>query len=144
MADAIDLKIIGRLQINSRASFVEIGKQIGLSPSSVRERIQRLEDNNVIKAYKIQLNHHKLGYGLEVMIMLKMFSGKLIDFNKRVKDFPEIIELYRITGPHNIFMKVVLKDQSHLQQFIDRLLVYGEPTTHLILSDFSDFKSSIL
>jgi Lrp/AsnC family leucine-responsive transcriptional regulator len=30
---------------------------------------------------------------------------------------------------------VVLVDQLHLQQFIDRLLVYGEPTTHLILSD---------
>jgi len=144
MADAIDLKIISRLQINSRASFVEIGKQIGLSPSSVRERIQRLEETNVIKAYKIQLNHSKLGYGLEVMIMLKMFSGKLLDFNKQVKDFPEINELYRITGPHNIFMKVVLKDQSHLQKFIDRLLVYGEPTTHLILSDFNDFKSSII
>lgn len=144
MPDTIDLKIIRRLQINSRASFVEIGKQIGLSPSSVRERIQKLEETNVIKAYKVQLNHSKLGYGLEVMIMLKMFSGKLSGFNERVKDFPEITELYRITGPHNIFMKVVLKDQSHLQQFIDRLLVYGEPTTHLILSDFTDLNAGIL
>jgi len=144
MVDAVDLKIIDRLQNNSRASFVEIGKQIGLSPSSVRERIQKLEETHVIKAYKIQLDHSKLGYGLEVMIMLKMFSGKLSAFNKQVNNFPEIIELYRITGPHNIFMKVVLKDQSHLQQFIDRLLVYGEPTTHLILSDFTDFISSPL
>lgn len=137
MVDALDLKIIGRLQINSRASLVEIGKQIGLSPSSVRERIQKLEDSKVIKAYDIQLDHSKLGYGLEVMIMLKMFSGKLLTFNKHLKDFPEITELYRITGPHNIFMKVILKDQLHLQQFIDRLLIYGEPTTHLILSDLS-------
>ena len=144
MADAIDLKIISRLYLNSRASFVDIGNKIGLSPSSVRERVQRLEETNVIKAYKVQLNYSKLGYGLEVMIMLKMFSGKLKDFNKQVQDFPEIKELYRITGPHNIFMKVVLKDQSHLQQFIDRLLVYGEPTTHLILSDFSDSESGIL
>lgn len=144
MADVIDLKIIDRLKLNSRASFVEIGKQIGLSPSSVRERIQKLEETNVIKAYKVQLNHSKLGYGLEVMIMLKMFSGKLAGFNKQVNDFPEITELYRITGPHNIFMKVVLKDQSHLQQFIDRLLAYGEPTTHLILSDFTDSNSDIL
>ncbi|CAL65033.1 Lrp/AsnC family transcriptional regulator [Christiangramia forsetii] len=143
MADAIDLKIISRLQLNSRASFVEIGKNIGLSPSSVRERVQRLEETSVIKAYKVQLNFSKLGYGLEVMIMLKMFSGKLKEFNKQVKDFPEIRELFRITGPHNIFMKVVLKDQSHLQQFIDRLLLYGEPTTHLILSDFSDSESGI-
>ncbi len=144
MVDAIDLKIISRIYLNSRVSLVEIGKKIGLSPSSVRERLQKLEENGVIKAYKIQLDHSKLGFGLEVMIMLKIFSGKMMVFNAQVKDFPEIIELYRITGPHNIFMKAVLRDQSHLQQFIDRLLIYGEPTTHLILSDFNNLKPSFL
>lgn len=143
MVDAIDIKIINRLQLNSRASFVEIGKKIGLSPSSVRERVQKLEDTKVIKAYSIQLDYGKLDYGLEVMIMLKMFSGKLKKFNANVNDFPEIKELYRITGPHNIFMKVILKDQSNLQKFIDRLLQYGEPTTHLILSDFEAYKNGI-
>ena len=135
MVDAIDLKIIAQLEINARASYVDIGKQIGLSPSSVRERIQKLEDNEIITGYKLSLNNQKLGYGLEVFIMFKLFSGKLNTFCKQLNEFPEISEVNRITGTHNIFMKVVLVDQLHLQKFIDRLLVYGEPTTHLILSD---------
>ena len=135
MVDAIDLRIIEKLKENSRVSFVEIGKQIGLSPSSVRERVQKLEDSEVIKGYDIELNNKKLGFGLEVFIMFKLFSGKLIQFCDELNKFPEITEIHRITGTHNIFMKVVLVDQLHLQQFIDRLLVYGEPTTHLILSD---------
>lgn len=135
MVDAIDLRIIEKLKENSRVSFVEIGKQIGLSPSSVRERVQKLEDSEVIKGYHIELNNKKLGFGLEVFIMFKLFSGKLIQFCDELNKFPEITEIHRITGTHNIFMKVVLVDQLHLQQFIDRLLVYGEPTTHLILSD---------
>lgn len=138
MVDTLDLKIIESLKVNSRTSFVEIGKQIGLSPSSVRERIQKLEDTEVINGYSIQLNNKKLGYGLEVFIMYKLFSGKLKIFCDELNQFPEIYEVYRITGTHNIFMKVVLIDQLHLQQFIDRLLVYGEPTTHLILSDLKD------
>ncbi|TDE27501.1 MULTISPECIES: Lrp/AsnC family transcriptional regulator [Flavobacterium] len=138
MADTLDLKILESLKINSRTSFVEIGKQIGLSPSSVRERVQKLEDTEVIKGYNVQLNNKKLGFGLEVFIMFKLFSGKLKIFCDDLKQFPEIYEIYRITGTHNIFMKVVLIDQLHLQQFIDRLLVYGEPTTHLILSDLKD------
>jgi Lrp/AsnC family leucine-responsive transcriptional regulator len=138
MVDAIDLKIIENLKVNSRTSFVEIGKQVGLSPSSVRERIQKLEDTNVILGYNVQLNNKKLGFGLEVFIMYKLFSGKLKIFCDDLNQFPEIYESYRITGTHNIFMKVVLIDQLHLQQFIDRLLVYGEPTTHLILSDLKD------
>jgi Lrp/AsnC family leucine-responsive transcriptional regulator len=135
MVDTIDLKIIAQLELNSRASYVDIGKQIGLSPSSVRERIQKLEDNEIIKGYKLTLNNQKLGYGLEVFIMFKLFSGKLKIFCNQLADFPEISEIHRITGTHNIFMKVVLVDQLHLQKIIDRLLVYGEPTTHLILSD---------
>lgn len=138
MVDTIDLKIIECLKVNSRTSFVEIGKQIGLSPSSVRERIQKLEETNVILGYNVQLNNRKLGFGLEVFIMYKLFSGKLKTFCDDLKKFPEIYEVYRITGTHNIFMKVVLIDQLHLQQFIDRLLVYGEPTTHLILSNLKN------
>jgi Lrp/AsnC family leucine-responsive transcriptional regulator len=135
MVDALDLKIIEKLKINSRISYVDIGKQIGLSPSSVRERIQKLEDSEVIKGYQLKLNNQKLGFGLEVFILFKLFSGKLKTFCNQLEDFHEINEIHRITGTHNIFMKVVLVDQLHLQQFIDRLLVYGEPTTHLILSD---------
>ena len=138
MVDTLDLKIIESLKVNSRTSFVEIGKQIGLSPSSVRERVQKLEDTEVIKGYNVQLDNKKLGFGLEVFIMFKLFSGKLKIFCDDLSHFPEIYEVYRITGTHNIFMKVVLIDQLHLQQFIDRLLVYGEPTTHLILSDLKD------
>ncbi|MDI6048922.1 Lrp/AsnC family transcriptional regulator [Flavobacterium sp. XS2P24] len=138
MVDTLDLKIIESLKVNSRTSFVEIGKQIGLSPSSVRERVQKLEDTEIIKGYNVQLDNRKLGFGLEVFIMFKLFSGKLKIFCDDLNQFPEIYEVYRITGTHNIFMKVVLIDQLHLQQFIDRLLVYGEPTTHLILSDLKD------
>ena len=138
MIDTIDLKIIEKLKMNSRVSFVEIGKQIGLSPSSVRERVQKLEESEVIKGYNIVLDNKKLGFGLEVFIMFKLFSGKLILFCDQLNQYPEISEVDRITGTHNIFMKVILIDQLHLQQFIDRLLVYGEPTTHLILSNLKD------
>ena len=138
MVDAIDLKIIEKLKVNARVSFVDIGKQIGLSPSSFRERIQKLEDMEVIKGYSVELNTKKLGFGLEVFIMFKLFSGNLILFSEQLKEFPEITEIHRITGTHNIFMKVILTDQLHLQQFIDRLLIFGEPTTHLILSNLKN------
>ncbi|WP_074406257.1 Lrp/AsnC family transcriptional regulator [Aquimarina megaterium] len=135
MLDNIDHKIINRLKDNSRASYVEIGRQIGLSPSSVRERIQKLEDLGVIKGYRLELDNKKLGFGIEVLIMLKLFSGNLNVFCSELDKFPEIVEAHRVTGAHNISMKVKLVDQLHLQQFIDKLLRYGDPTTYLILSD---------
>jgi Lrp/AsnC family leucine-responsive transcriptional regulator len=138
MVDTLDLKIIECLKQNGRYSFVEIGKQVELSPSAVRERIQKLEDLEVIKGYRVRLDNTKLGFGLEVFIMFKLYSGKLSVFCENLDQFPEIFEIHRITGTHNIFMKVILNNQLHLQKYIDRLLVYGEPTTHLILSNLKE------
>ncbi|WP_347921787.1 Lrp/AsnC family transcriptional regulator [Pontimicrobium sp. SW4] len=135
MVDKTDYRIIEELNKNARVSFADIGRQIHLSASSVRERIQKLEDLGIIKGYKLELDNSKLGLGMEVFIMLKLFSGKLKIFISDINSFSEIKESYRVTGSHNIHMKVVLKNQMHLQQFIDKLINYGDPTTHLILSE---------
>lgn len=135
MVSAIDNKIIGLLKENARASFAEIGRKIALSPSSVRERIQKLEDLGVIKSYSVHLNQAMMGNGLEVFILLKIFDGKLKYILSEINTFPEVQEVFRITGPYNIHVRVALRDQLHLQQFIDKLIKYGSPTTLLILSE---------
>ncbi len=141
MVGDIDKQIIDVLKENARASFAQIGRQIALSPSSVRERVQKLEDVGVIKSYSVQLNQALLGNGLEVFILLKIFDGKLKYILSEINSFPEVEEVFRITGPYNIHLRVVLRDQLHLQQFIDKLIKYGSPTTLLILSEIEKNKS---
>ncbi|WP_323027801.1 Lrp/AsnC family transcriptional regulator [Gelidibacter japonicus] len=142
MVSDIDREIIGLLKINARASFAEIGRKIALSPSAVRERVQKLEDLGVIKSYGVKLNQALLGNGLEVFILLKIFDGKLKYILSEINTVPEVQEVYRITGPYNIHVRVVLRDQLHLQQFIDKLIQYGSPTTLLILSEIENRKGS--
>lgn len=134
MVDSIDTKIINILNKNARSGYAEIGKKIHLSPSSVRERIKKLEDTGVIKAYTLSLDQTLLGNNLEVFIMLKISSGMFKTALIEINSYPEVKEAFRITGQHNIHMKVALRDQLHLQQFVDKLIHFGEPTTHLILS----------
>lgn len=140
MPDELDLKILKELKGNARASFAEISKKIFLSASSVRERVKRMEDLGLIKGYNAVLNQSLLGNNLEVVIMLKIFSGKFQTAISEINSYPEVLEAFRITGQHNIHMKVALRDQLHLQKFIDKLLTFGEPTTYLILSRLDDSK----
>lgn len=135
MVDALDLKIIKLLKVNSRSSYVDIGREVGLTASSVRERIIRLEDTDVIKKYSIVIDQSKLGYNLEAFILMNLYSGNLKTFLAIIKNFKEIHECYRITGVQNLQLKVLLRDQTHLLEFLDRLMVYGDTTTHLILSE---------
>ena len=135
MIDNTDRKIIELLKANSKTSFAEISKKVALSPSSVRERINKLEDIGVIKGYSLEIDQALLGNSLEVFILLKVFTGKLQYVILELNKYPEILNAYRITGPHNFHLRVALRDQLHLQQFIDKLITLGEPTTHLILSE---------
>lgn len=135
MLDKTDYKLIELLKENSKASYAEISKKVSLSPSSVRERINKLEDLGVIKGYSLEIDQAMLGNSLEVFILLKVFTGKLQYAIAELNKYPEILKAHRITGPHNFHLRVALRDQLHLQQFIDKLITLGEPTTHLILSE---------
>jgi Lrp/AsnC family leucine-responsive transcriptional regulator len=60
--------------------------------------------------------------------------GMLKPFLEKVKTYDEVVNCYRITGNENIVMEVVLKNQKHLEIFIDQLISYGETKTQIVLS----------
>lgn len=135
MTDVLDTKILDILKANARASYANIGRQVNLTASSVRERILRLEDEGLITKYTVELNQSRLGYNLEAFILINLYTGNLKPFLSIVKNFKEVQQCYRITGAHNLQLKVLLRDQAHLVQLLDKLMVYGDTTTLLILAE---------
>ncbi|WP_276390273.1 Lrp/AsnC family transcriptional regulator [Eudoraea chungangensis] len=133
--DDLNWRILAILQQNSRQSLVEIGKKVGLTPPAVAERIKKMEDSGILEGFKAKVSYAKAGYQLKAIITLRAFMGKLKPFLEMVPGLPEVTNCYRITGNENIVMEVVLKDQGHLEEFIDQLIRYGETRTHIILSD---------
>lgn len=133
--DALSTQILLCLQENARVSFTEIGKKVGLTSPAVAERVKKMEDLGIIENYGATISYAKLGFQLRAIITLRAFVGKLRPFLSKVDSFDEVINCYRITGNENIIMEVVIKDQSHLEKFIDKLISYGETRTHIILSN---------
>tara|TARA_Y100001933_G_scaffold260608_1_gene313041 strand:+ start:34620 stop:35060 length:441 start_codon:yes stop_codon:yes gene_type:complete len=133
--DKLSLRILKELRKNARESYAEIGRKVGLTPPAVAERIKKMEDLGIIEGYQTHLAYHFLGYQLRAIIMLRAFMGKLKPFLDMVKSYDEVVNCYRITGNENIVMEVVLKDQRHLEKFIDALIAYGECRTHIVLSN---------
>ena len=135
MVDSIDKQLLELLKVNSRLSFADLGRKIDLSPSAVRERVQKMEDIGIIKKYDIQIDNRKFGYELEAFILLKVFPGQLKGVLKRIKDIPQIIEAHRITGNQNLHLRVILRNQIDLQNLLDKLMQFGDTNTFLILSE---------
>lgn len=133
--DAINWAILESLQQDARISHAELGRKVGLTAPAVAERIKRMEDLGIIRGYYTKLSYLKTGYQLKAIITLKVFMGKLKPFLDKVTEYDEVINCYRITGNENIILEVVLRNQSHLEKFIDQLIVYGETKTHIVLSN---------
>lgn len=132
--DQLNWKILKCLQSNSRQSNAEIGRQVGISSPAVSERIKKMEDLGIIQNYHTTVSPFAVGYQLKALITIRAFMGMLKPFLEKVKTFDEVINCYRITGNENIVMEVVLKNQKHLETFIDQLIVYGETKTQIVLS----------
>ena len=133
--DNISWNILKCLQHNSRESNTEISRRVGISSPAVAERIRKMEDAGIIEGYFTKLSYFGTGNQLTAIITLRAFMGKLKPFLVKVKTFKEVINCFRITGNENIVMEVILKDQKHLEQFIDKLIVYGETRTQIVLSN---------
>lgn len=132
--DTLNWKILKCLQSNARQSNVEIGRQVGISSPAVSERIKKMEDLGIIEGYNTFISSLEAGYQLKAIITLRAFMGMLKPFLEKVKTYDEVINCYRITGNENIVMEVILKNQKHLESFIDELIVYGETKTQIVLS----------
>lgn len=132
--DALNWKILNNLQRNSRESFANIGRSIGLTAPAVGERVKKMEDAGILMGYNASVSHALTGHQLKAIISLRAFMGKLKPFLAIAPSFKEIVNCYRITGNENIVMEVVFKDQFHLEKFIDKLIQYGETRTNIVLS----------
>ncbi len=133
--DKLNWRILKCLQDNARQSNAKIGRLVGISSPAVSERIKKMEDFGIIKSYNTTISPFKAGYQLKAIITIRAFMGKLKPFLEKVKTYDEVLNCYRITGNENIVMEVILKNQSHLESFIDQLIIYGETKTQIVLSN---------
>jgi len=133
--DHYDYNILELLNDNSRLSYAEIGRLIGLSQSAAKERVLALVDRGVIKKFGIEVDYSLLGYSLPVIIHLKFRNDDFKIFLNQLHQFPELTSCKRITGEACLVAEAVLKDNSHLENLIDRLIRYGIPSTAIRLSE---------
>ncbi len=130
--DQYDQKILQLLQQDARVSHAEIGRQVHLSQPAVSERIKRLEANQIIRAYRADINPKALGYEITAMIRVSTQQGRpYADF---VASCPDIVDCYTVTGEDGAVMRVLATDVEHLQRIINQLNQFGSTSTAIVLT----------
>ena len=134
--DETDIKILHQILSDGRSSYRKIAEQIGVSPPTVLNRIQKLETNHVIKSYSAILDHEKLGYDLTAIIEVTTVKGKITEVEKHISKFPNVCAVYDITGLTDMLIVAKFRNRRELSDFVKRdlALPFVERTnSHMVL-----------
>lgn len=132
--DATNRRLLAELQEDARLTIAELGRRIGLSSPAVAERLQRLEQRDVIRGYRAEINPRALGLSLTAIIRVRPAPGQLKNVAELAQQTPEVVECHRVTGEDCYFMTAHIRDVEHLEGLIDRFVVLGQTTTSIMQS----------
>lgn len=134
LLDDIGWQLLGLLQEHARLSFKELGQRVGLAPSSVAERIHRMEEAGILLGYHAEIDLEKVGFSVMAFIRMSTPGQNSARIAMLLAALPEILECYRLTGSEAFLLKVCVASVKQLEVLIDQLSQYGQPTTSLVLS----------
>ena len=124
--DHIDRQIVAWLQRDGRASYREIGSDVGLSAPAVKRRVDRLLDDGVITGFQAIVDPRALGWTAEAFIAIFCEGRTSPDrIRTAVAKHPEVVGAYTVTGDHDALLHVRVQDTTHLETVLER--VRSEP-----------------
>lgn len=120
-----DIKILSLLQSDASISTARIAQEINISQSPCWRRINRLEEEGLIKGRVAVLNRAALGMEVVVFSTVNLTTTgrqNLIEFESDIVRHPEVIECYTMTGIWDYMLKIVTKDIRHYEEFVRNTL----------------------
>lgn len=119
--DETDRKILELLQRDARMTNAAIGEQVGLTASSVFERVKKLERRGVVHGYTVRLNHAALGEKITAFVRLSAAYDEKHDSGMyAIANEPEVVDAHTVAGEDCLIVKVKVRDTDHLHDFLLR------------------------
>ncbi|WP_287917446.1 Lrp/AsnC ligand binding domain-containing protein [Tibeticola sp.] len=123
--DRIDRRILQALQADGRLSNLKLAEQVGLSPTAVLARVQRLVRDGVILGYEARLDPARLGRGLLVFIevLLDRTTPNVFEqFKAAVQVHDDILECHMVAGGFDYLLKTRFADMAAYRAFAGTVL----------------------
>jgi Lrp/AsnC family transcriptional regulator, leucine-responsive regulatory protein len=132
MIDNIDSAMLKLLAGNARLSLKELAAGIPLSAPSTSERLRRLEERGVIRAYTVDLEPKLLGHVLQAIVRVRPLPGRLRVVQELIESMPEIVECDKVTGDDCFVTRVFARSMEHLDELVERLAVEASTNTAIV------------
>ena len=117
--DRYDRQILEALQQDGRISNKQLAEQVNLSESACLRRVRALEEDGTIQRYVAMLSQEKVGVSGDVLVHIGLHreeQSELAAFEDAVRQIPEVMECYLMTGEFDYLLRVVVADMADFER----------------------------
>ena len=118
MLDEKDRKILELLEINGRLPIQELSSRLNIPPSTIHNRIKRMEKTKIIEGYSVKLNEKIMERDFTVYMLVNGSTGNYLE-NKFLQK-KEVVEVSGITGEYDLIIKMQFQDISNYNDFLTK------------------------
>jgi DNA-binding Lrp family transcriptional regulator len=120
--DDLDRSILAELNVDARRSHRVIAGRLGVSPTTVGLRVERMEKEGVIRGYVPILDDEALGWDLCATVGIRISKGKLREVEERLAKDPRAYAIYDVTGDFDALLIGRFRDRRDLDRFVKHAL----------------------
>lgn len=132
--DELDIEILSLLQQDGRKPYTEIAHELGVSEGTVRNRVYRLIDEQIIQIVG-QVDPIHMGFDAPAVMGVTVQPAEIEKAADQIANFPEVSYLLMVSGGYDLFIEVACRDRAHLTSFLNQSLrkVPGVQSIHTFL-----------
>lgn len=131
--DTLDFRILTSLDADARRSYADLARELEVSQPTIADRVRRLENRGILRGAMLCLDHARLGYGVGAFVRIRSNSPSKRPLIDAANKMPQIIEMVAVTGEDCSIARVVARSVEELANVLDRLSVYGQTSTSIVL-----------
>jgi Lrp/AsnC family transcriptional regulator for asnA, asnC and gidA len=117
--DRLDIRILNIMQMDSRTSYREIARRTGVSDATVRDRVNKMQENGWIEGFVTIVNPTKVGKEVTCLMNLKIDPQNFQNIISQLKEIREIKMIFELAEKNITIIMVILEDKEELRQFIN-------------------------
>jgi DNA-binding Lrp family transcriptional regulator len=120
--DALDAAILSLFAAEPRIGVLEASRRLGVARGTVQARLDRLERTGVVRGWGPEVDPESLGYPVTAFVTLEISqAGGHDPVGEQLSRVPEVIEAHTVTGPGDLWCRIVARSNPDLQRVLDAI-----------------------
>lgn len=129
-----DQELIALLKVNAREPVASLGRKLGISRTTVQDRLKRLEDNGVIASYTVRLAEDVEKGGIRAFVTVEVEPKRSVEVARALAKFPQIEMLHTVSGKVDLIALVRTQSAEEMDRMLDQVgVVPGVTGTELAI-----------